>query len=204
MKRAVDIVIPDSGPIISLAHADRLELLDVFARPVKVMDVVKLECLRKPDSPDHERLANWFRQTGNRVEIVSTPLVQIYQSALDEERAGRDSKATRGLGDASLAWALKNIERFAAPDAIPLILVEDRTLGASLAPLNRGHILSTRSWLAALEESGHIASADHVIAEINQHGRMLSRLSVDRPVTQADTKSEWLTPIMRDNELDKR
>lgn len=51
MTRQVDLVLPDAGPIISLAHAARLDLLDVFAVPVIVLDVVKAECLRKQDSP---------------------------------------------------------------------------------------------------------------------------------------------------------
>lgn len=192
MSRSVDIIIPDSGPIISLAHADRLDLIDVFTRPVQVMDVVKLECLRKPESPDHQRLQDWFQRKDNSVEIVTTPLIDAYQKALEQERSGSNPKATRGLGDATLAWALQNIENFARVDATPLVLVEDRTLSASLARLNKAHVLSTRSWLAALEEAGHIASAREVIAEINQHGRSLSSLSIDKPVSRDETDSSWM------------
>lgn len=49
----VDLIIPDSGPLISLAHADRLDLLDVFDRPVLIPDVVRLECLKKPAASDY-------------------------------------------------------------------------------------------------------------------------------------------------------
>jgi len=93
--KAVDIVIPDAGPIISLAHADRLELIEI-----------------------------------------------------------------------------------------------------RLGSLNNGHILSTRSWLAALEDAGQIASAADVIAEIDQHGRMLSRYAADRPVVDAGERSDWLQSIL--------
>jgi hypothetical protein len=194
--RAVDIVIPDAGPIISLAHADRLELIEIFACPIKVMDVVKHECLRKEESPDHERLARWFHRTGNRIEIVGTPLLSLYETALEEERSGRNPKATRGLGDASLLWALRNLDLFTNPGATPLILIEDRMLGTRLGSLNSGHVLSTRSWLAALEDAGHIASADDVIAEMDQHGRMLSHYAVDRPVIEGDERSDWLQSIL--------
>jgi hypothetical protein len=34
----VDLIIPDAGPLISLAHAGRLDLVDVFNRPVAVID----------------------------------------------------------------------------------------------------------------------------------------------------------------------
>lgn len=196
MIRAVDIVIPDAGPIISLAHADRLELIDAFARPIKIMDVVKRECLRKEDSPDHERLARWFHQTGNRIEIVGTPLLSLYETALEDERAGRNPRATRGLGDASLLWALKNLDLFTSPGAIPLVLIEDRTLGTKLASETNAHILSTRSWLVALEDAGHLASAAHVLAEIDQHGRMVSKYAIDRPSGEGDERSDWLQSIL--------
>lgn len=50
---SVDLIIPDAGPLISLAHAGRLDLIEVFDRPVVVLDIVRLECLKKPGSPDH-------------------------------------------------------------------------------------------------------------------------------------------------------
>jgi hypothetical protein len=48
----VDLIIPDSGPLISLAHANRLDLIEVFDRPIVIADIVKLECLKKPTAPD--------------------------------------------------------------------------------------------------------------------------------------------------------
>lgn len=60
MTRPIDLIIPDSGPLISLAHAGRLDLVLVFDRPVVVADIVKLECLKKPGSPDHTALVDWF------------------------------------------------------------------------------------------------------------------------------------------------
>ncbi|MFZ4748214.1 MAG: hypothetical protein ACOYLK_15210 [Sphingomonas sp.] len=35
----VDLIIPDSGPLISLAHANRLDLIEVFDRPIIIADI---------------------------------------------------------------------------------------------------------------------------------------------------------------------
>lgn len=42
----VDLVVVDSGPLISLALAGELELLKSFRRPIRILDVVREECTR--------------------------------------------------------------------------------------------------------------------------------------------------------------
>lgn len=197
MSRAVDLVLPYAGPLISLAHADRLDLLELFLRPIVILDVVRMECLRKPDAPDHPRLEAWFSRIGNRAVIAETPIGPVYRDAIERERAGSDPAATQGLGDAALSWALRNVERLAHPEAIPLVLVEDRKLALRLQGLNRGHVLSTRAWLVALDEVG-VIRYEAVVAQIARHGRDLSRLTVDKPIDHGSGPSGWLDMIERD------
>lgn len=195
MKPAVDLIIPDSGPLISLAHANRLDLVEVFDRPVAVLDVVKLECLKKREAPDYEILKSWFDRSGNAVRIVDTPLCATYQKALEDERSGRNPRATRGLGDATFGWLLPNLGDVVAPGAIPLVLLEDRNLSLTL-DLGLAHILSTRAWLSGLERAGVIESAAEVIEQINRHGRNLSTLQADRPVERDNRKSGWIGAVV--------
>ena len=190
MTRPVDLVLPDAGPLISLAHADRLDLLSLFERPIVVLDVVRLECLRKPDAPDHSQLAAWFDGGDRLVGVADTPIGPLYREALNRERSGADPVATRGLGDAALSWALGNMDRLTRPDAVPLVLVEDRRLAVRLQSLGTGHILSTRSWLAALAEAG-LVDFDAVVAAMGRRGRGLSMLAVD---AVTEDGSRWLGP----------
>lgn len=190
MTRRVDLILPDAGPLISLAHADRLDLLALFERPVVVLDVVRLECLRKPDAPDYPRLRAWFESGDARVGVADTPLGPLYRDGLERERSGEDPIATRGLGDAALSWALSNIDRLSRPDALPLVLIEDRRLAMKLQGSGVGHILSTRSWLAALAEAG-LVDFGAVVAAMGRRGRALSSLSADAP---AEGGSRWLDP----------
>lgn len=110
MTRSVDLVIPDSGPLISLAHARRLDLVLVFDRPVVIADIVKLECLKKPGSPDHDFLADWFARMSNSIRIEDTGMRGVYEAALDRERTGQEPRATSGYGDAALAYMLRRLD----------------------------------------------------------------------------------------------
>ena len=64
----IRLVIPDSGPFISLAKIDRLDLLDRFKCPITIIDVVKKEVLDGPsDANDVQLLEKWFEQGKNRI-----------------------------------------------------------------------------------------------------------------------------------------
>jgi hypothetical protein len=76
MKRpGINLVIADAGPLISLASAKRLDLLTCFDRPVKILDVVKEECLVKPGAPGETELRQWFSTNSNDAEIVPSPIL---------------------------------------------------------------------------------------------------------------------------------
>lgn len=187
----VDLIIPDSGPLISLAHADRLDLIEVFDRPIIIADIVKLECLKKPTTPDFPVLERWFARIGNRARVVETPMRDAYEAALLRERAG-ETRATSGFGDATLSLMLRRLDDYAAPGSIPLVLIEDENASKLLARYEQAHILSTRTWLISLERAGLIPSARDVINEIAHGGRSLSDLQADRPGVSNEVKSAWI------------
>lgn len=191
----VDLIIPDSGPLISLAHAGRLDLVNVFNRPVAILDIVRLECLKKPGSPDHPAMREWFETNGNAIRIIETPIRSVYEQALQDEVSGRNRHATRGLGDAAFGWLLPNLDTIAAHGTIPLVLTEDRILSITLADHQVAHILSTRAWLVGLQNAGVIESAAEVIDQIGRHGRMLSTLRSDIPATIDGDESDWVTGV---------
>ena len=188
----VDLVIPDAGPLISLAHAGRLDLIEVFDRPVAVLDIVRLECLKKQDSPDHSAMRDWFEAHADSIRVIATPIRQAYEQALREETGGVNRHATRGLGDAAFGWLLPNLELVVERGTVPLVLTEDRNLSVTLADQQVAHILSTRAWLLGLENAGVIESAADVMERIGRHGRMLSVLSTDAPVIGDGGPTDWI------------
>lgn len=134
-KKPVTLIVADAGPLISLACGDELELLQSFGRPVLVADVVRKECTRKLGAPGEERLARWFESTGgNQFKELRTPFLPVFVEAMAREESGEDTDATVGLGDAAIAWILKNLPRLKSVDGqsltvganeIALVLTED-------------------------------------------------------------------------------
>ena len=111
-----------------------------------------------------------------------TPMQEPYRAALERELAG-ERRATSGFGDATLAYILRRLDDYAAPDAVPLVLIEDEAAARPLLRYERAHIISTRTWLVSLEPAGVIASAKAVIDAIARGGRGLSELQIDRPAS---------------------
>lgn len=103
-------------------------MVEVFNRPAAVIDVVKLECLKKPDSPDYTVIKAWFHNNSDAIRIIETPVRSVYEQALQDEVSGKNPRATRGLGDAAYGWLLPNIDLVAQRGTVPLVLTEDKNL----------------------------------------------------------------------------
>lgn len=202
-KKPVTLIVADSGPLISLACADELRLLQSFGRPVVVADVVRMECTRKLGAPGEERLAHWFETTGgNQFKELRTPFLQVFIEAMAQEASGENPDATVGLGDAAISWILKNLPRLSSvdgqslsvgPDEIALVLTEDGPYGdGPVLMQRRAHVLSTRQWLKTLERLGLIPSSQAIIDEIQSGGRRVARYMADRPAeVDSGTRSDW-------------
>lgn len=189
----INVVIADAGPLISLASAKRLDLLECFDRPIKILDVVKEECLRKKGAPGQAELEVWFQTNAPLFEIVSSPLLVSYRQAVEAETKGIDPHACEGLGDASIAWLVAKIPRLYSPNVTSLVLTEDAGFGNTVLRRNV-HVLSTRSFLATLENLDFIDSAAQILAAIATAGRTVARYQADRPALvgpKAAQKTQW-------------
>jgi predicted nucleic acid-binding protein len=202
-KRPVTLIVADAGPLISLACADELRLLQSFGHPVVIADVVRKECTRKFGAPGEARLSQWFETAGgNQFKELDTPFLDVFTKAMAKEASGEDPEATVGLGDAAISWILKNLSRLKAvdgqslsvgPNELALVLTEDGPYGDGPILMKRhAHVLSTRGWLKTLERLGLIPSYKAVIDEIQKGGRHVGRYMADRPATPAEgVQSDW-------------
>jgi hypothetical protein len=202
-KKSVTLIVADSGPLISLACADELRLLQSFGRPVVVADVVRKECTRKLGAPGEERLADWFATAGgNQFRELRTPFLPVFTEAMAQEESGENPDATIGLGDAAISWILKNLQRLrtvdgqslsVGADEVALVLTEDGPYGDGPVLMQRhAHILSTRQWLKTLERLGVIPSSQAVIDGIQAGGRHVARYMADRPAKVSNgSRSDW-------------
>lgn len=193
MPNPISLVVPDAGPLISLATADRLDLFDRFAVPVATLDVVKGECLFK-DWPGKANLERWFGRNEAAIEIIESPIMPIYLAAIESERRNEDPHATKGLGDAAISWFVAKAPFMRKPHTTTLVLTEDAAFGDSR--LGRDvHVLSTRAFLQTLENLGVIESAKAILTDIEQNGgRRVAPYQADRPAlvgASGRAKTSW-------------
>jgi len=95
-KKLVEIklVIPDASPILTLARLDRLDLLQLFAVPIHIVDQVHYE-VTKPENDPQGRVAAMFRTLHNQLVIVETNVGVGFQT----RRARDPSTPSRNLGE---------------------------------------------------------------------------------------------------------
>jgi len=190
----IQVVIADSGPLISLAACGRLDLLGEFRRPVLIPDVMKAECLRFPEKVGAGTLETWFATPGCPIEIVPTPFLNMWREAVAADDADPKSRSALGIGDAAVSWILRQAQVGVLADSPTLVLTEDGPFGDGVLRdrFPEVHLLSTRAFLRTLENLGRINSAEDIIADIAVAGRRLGRYLADRPGRPAPgTKTTW-------------
>lgn len=204
MKRKVPVslVIADTGPLISLAVADRLDLLQSFGAPVFVTDAVMHECIRMQSKPGAEKLAEWFRRLGgNQVRMIATPFGPAYLEAARLEDAGFE-KSTKNFGEWATSWVMDNLDAMMSQMQITpgthygLVLSEDKDYMNGVPPHDRlpknTHFLSTRALFVALERLGLIPSAEDLRQAVRDGGRTtFSRSLIDRPYRSAEIQTDY-------------
>ncbi len=210
----VTLVIADTGPLISLALVDRLDLLQSFGTPVFVTDAVMYECTRLSSRPGADRLREWFDVAGgNQHRIVKTPFGAAYLEALALEANGMEG-ATKNFGEWATSWTMDNVEalyrdmRLKPGRHVGLIISDDKDYLNGRPPHGKippnTHVLSTRAFFVALEGLGLITSAEDLRESIRQSGRpQLAKSLIDRPFREAGEQSDYRQQMqeVRDREL---
>jgi hypothetical protein len=177
MKR-VALVIPDSGPLISLGRAERLDLLLLLDLPIYPVDQVAFEATHSERDEDARRIRTLFEDNPGRVRVVTTC---VGAAAAAARRRG-PSVRHRGLGEAAIAEFYSRIDEYIDPDEPVLVLFEDSDV-RRITALVRGnvHLLSTWGLLKGTEEVGLIDSAETVWQAIVRAGGEPARTVTDRP-----------------------
>lgn len=198
MSRRVVLLIPDAGPLISLAKADRLGLLLALGLPVVVADHVVFEATRDVRHEDARRIAVFLGAHPDAVIRFKT----VVGEAAAVRRAAGETGRQKGQGEAAVAELLARLDEITeAPDDPVLLLFEDSDVATKRFVLpGNVHLVSTKAFPIGLERRGFILSAEeslggHPGSRQNAgcpgtrsagHGRQpLVRAAVRRPVLAA-------------------
>ena len=211
MARTINVVIPDAGPLISLAKGGHLDLLLLFRPEVRILiaDAVAHEVTRFADKyPDAAVIARFIAENAPRVQVEKTEfgstlisamqLWDTYQSGSPEKKSILENAAglkpenpPRNGGEAAILGLAREMT-YAHKENVLLVLSEDRRFLSAAIGLTQTHVLSTQAFLEGLSKLGKI-SIDDVWSDIETNREGVNSDSVDEPVPAEET--DWLSPI---------
>ncbi|OQY47376.1 MAG: hypothetical protein DRR08_27135 [Candidatus Parabeggiatoa sp. nov. 2] len=190
MKRTV-LAIPDSGPLISLGVADRLELLLKLDMPIYIVDQVLYECTSDLTKLGARAIVDLVE---NHPDVVHVDETFVGKAAKIERESGVN-KRHRGLGEAAIAEFFANIDDKIDPSEPVLILFEDSDIRRINAFIQgNAHLLSTKALLVGMEECSLIESAEVIWQSIINAGRKPSEKIIDQSSPYSAESSSWKPP----------
>ena len=163
-------LLPDAGPLITLAYA---EALDVLLKPgwsVQIVDMVLHEVTRN-QTPTSLSIAVWADK--NKIRILPTKIFEHYQQARE---SGVTAPRKSNLGELAVQEAMTQLV-LNNPSPIGVFLFEDHKIARAgfVLPENCRKV-STRAFLIFLEQKGWLESAPAVERKAILNGRNFSQL----------------------------
>ena len=160
MSRPVKIIIPDAGPINTLAAADLLDLLlaPPNAELMVIASVLEEIVIRAPE------FQQFIERSGSRIKIITTSVCQD-----DADKIKRGEAIGKGRGDLAIADFILNFIDDTIGNSPALVIFEDKKLGRlrDLAQFSENaHFITTAAYLRKLEQEGVIASFDEIWRQI--------------------------------------
>ena len=171
MSSSSDIVLlPDAGPLITLAYADALDLLFRPGWSVALVDMVLHEVTRN-QTPTSDNLAEWAKT--NKLLILTTKTREHYQQAA---AVGTVAPRKSNLGELAIQEAMNSFA-LEQPPKTGVFLFEDHKIARAsfLVPGNCRKV-STRAFLLFLEQKGWLVSATEIERKAILAGRDFSKL----------------------------
>lgn len=164
------VLLPDAGPLITLAYADSLDLLLVPGWAVALVDMVLHEVTRN-QTPTSEKLANWAQT--HQLPILQTGIFRRYQQALlESDVAPRKSN----LGEIAIQEVMSGFALDKPPKSGVFLFEDHKIARARFVMPDNCRKVSTRAFLLFLEQKAWITSAADVERKAIQAGRAFSTL----------------------------
>lgn len=195
-KQRIRIVLPDAGPLISLACGEALDLLLSFTDDVRIVltDVVEFEVThRSSDLTDARAIMGFLEKNKDRIEVMQTTVGSLALADLKRKlRAGQPAALPKDMGELSITSFVISL-RTANPGEPTLVIVEDDWFESNAyAVPGNVHLLSTASWLDGLEALEIIESAAEVRARIQAaRPNFRSSLDLDKEAERIPGGTDW-------------
>lgn len=170
----VTILVPDAGPLITLAYANRLDLMLQPGWSVQIVDMVLHEVTRAP-TPSRDVITAFL--AAHPLTVIETETWRYYQKRLrDSIESGMPAPRRAGLGELAIQEAITRLA-LREPEKSVVLLFEDHRIAKPSFHLPENTLrISTRAFLIFLEKEGWLESAEAIERQVVQAGRAFSRL----------------------------
>ena len=165
------VLLPDAGPLITLAYADALDVLFSPGWSVALVDMVLYEVTRN-QTPTSEKLAQWAK--AHQLPIVPTRIYERYSQALSANSATAPRRSN--LGELAIQESMNNFALDLPPKTGVFLFEDHKIARASFIVPDNCRKVSTRAFLLFLEQKGRLASATGIGRKAIQAGRAFSSL----------------------------
>lgn len=195
-QQSIRVVLPDTGPLISLALGDALDLLLSVASDVRLVltDVVEFEATHRADDlPDAQAIRAFLRDHAGRIEVMPTTIGSMALADLHRKAAaGLPAALPKDLGELSITNFVMSLRTSNPGDPMLVIIEDDWFAENAYAVPGNIHLLSTSAWLDGLEALGRIRSASDVRTRIQaRRPHFRTDFLVDRPAEKIADGTEW-------------
>lgn len=195
-KQPIRIVLPDAGPLISLALGNALDLLLLVSADVRIVvtDVVEFEVThRRLDLPDAQAISAFLQTHADRIEVMPTTIGTMALADIARRtQAGESATLPKDLGELSITNFVISL-RTSNPGDPMLVLIEDDWFESNAYAMpGNVHLLSTSAWLDGLEALSLIPSAAAVRTRIQAaRPNFKDAFVVDRDAEKVDGGTDW-------------
>lgn len=193
VKRYTDIqvVIPDTGILISLAHGNLLDVLLNFADEVHIVltDVVEFESTRKVEMFDADRIRTFLEFNKERIRIEPTG----FHSLLEMAKKDGNIPLPEDIGELSIYGCINNI-RNAQKQIATLVLFEDGWFARNqYTRPSMTHLVSLTAFLKYAEQVIPGFSFDDAISKIRHTRPGVSLVHIDSAGENllTESKTAW-------------
>jgi hypothetical protein len=163
-------LLPDAGPLITLAYADALDVLLKPGWSVELVDMVLHEVTRN-QTPTSERIDAWVNK--NKVPVLPTKTYQYYQ----QHSANGDMVVKKSnLGELAIQEAMNGFALEMPPRTGVFLFEDHRIARASFVLPYNCRKVTTRAFLLFLEQRGWLESASEIERRAILGGRNFSQL----------------------------
>lgn len=164
------VLLPDAGPLITLAYADALDLLFKPGWSVALVDMVLHEVTRN-QTPTSEKLAQWAET--HKLPLLPTRIGQLHQQQLSADTAVQRKS---NLGELAIQEAMNDFALERSPKTGVFLFEDHKIARASFLVPDNCRKISTRAFLLFLEQKGWLVSAAEIERKAIQAGRAFSSL----------------------------